>query len=92
MATIVKGYMRVSQKQSYKSTKTISKNNSNLYIMEKIREFLDVKNVTEIQRNKSNYIELAYEVRTTKKLSCDILINYLTNFPLFSSKDLDFLD
>jgi len=60
--------------------------------MEKIREFLDVKNVTEIQRNKSNYIELAYEVRTTKKLSCDILINYLTNFPLFSSKDLDFLD
>jgi hypothetical protein len=92
IATIVKGYMRISQKQSYKSTKTISKNNSNLYIMEKIREFLDVKNVTEIQRNKSNYIELAYEVRTTKKLSCDILINYLTNFPLFSSKYLDFLN
>ena len=37
-------------------------------------------------------MELAYEVRTTKKLSCDILINYLTNFPLFSSKHLDFLD
>ena len=92
LATIIKGYMRVSQKQSYKSTTTISKNNSNFYIMDKIREFLDVKNVTEIQRNKPNYIELAYEVRTTKKLSCDILINYLTNFPLFSSKHLDFLD
>ena len=51
--------------------------------MDKIREFLDVKNVTEIlaaarlatapprggsQRNKPNYIELAYEVRTTKKI------------------------
>ena len=84
--------MRISQKQLYKSITTISKNNSNLYIMDKIREFLDVKNVTEIQRNKPNYIDLAYEVRTTKILSCDILINYLTNFPLFSSKYLDFLD
>jgi hypothetical protein len=78
--------MRVSQKQSYKSTTTISKENSNFSIMDKIREFLDVKNVTFIQRNKPNYIELAYEVRTTKILSCDILINYLTKLPLFSSR------
>jgi len=84
--------MRVSQKQSYKSTTTISKNHSNFYIMDTTLGWLDVKNVTEIQRNKPNYMELAYEVRTTKKLSCDILINYLTNFPLFSSKHLDFLD
>ena len=82
--------MRISQKQSYKPT--ISKDNSNFYIMEKIREFLDVKVVTKIQRNKPNYIELAYEVRTTKKSSCDLLINYLTKFPLFSSKHLDYLD
>jgi hypothetical protein len=53
---------------------------------------LDVKNVTEIQRNKPNYMELVSQGKTTKKLSCDILINYLTNFPLFSSKHLDFLD
>ena len=82
--------MRVSQKQSYKPT--ISEDNSNFYIMEKIRDFLDVKVVTKIQRNKPNYIELAYEVRTTKKLSCEILINYLTNFTLFSSKHLDYLN
>ena len=82
--------MRVSQKQSYKPT--ISEDNSNFYIMEKIRDFLDVKVVTKIQRNKPNYIELAYEVRTAKKSSCDILINYLTNFPLFSSKHQDYLD
>jgi len=84
--------MRVSQKQSYKSTTTISKDNSNFYIMDKIREFLDVKNVTFIKRSKPNYIELGYEVRTTKIISCDILINYLKKFPLFSSKHLDFLD
>jgi hypothetical protein len=82
--------MRISQKQTYKSS--ISTLNSNFYIMDKIREFLDVKIVTEIQRNKPNYIELGYEVRTTKKSSCDLLIIYLTNFPLFSSKHLDYLD
>jgi LAGLIDADG endonuclease len=90
IATLIKDYMRISQKQSYKST--ISNDNSNFYIMDKIREFLNVKNVTKIKRNKPNYIELSYEVRTTKKLSCDILINYLTKFSLFSSKNLDFLN
>lgn len=111
IATIVKTYMRVTQKQSYGTTisalafrpnsmaaavfgeDAAKKNdNSNYYIMEKIREFLDVKFVTKIQRNKTNYIELSYEVRTAKKSSCEILINYLTNFPLFSSKHLDFLN
>jgi LAGLIDADG endonuclease len=37
-------------------------------------------------------MELVSQGKTTKKLSCDILINYLTNFPLFSSKHQDFLD
>jgi len=82
--------MRVSQKQLYKITSDIPKeNNSNLQIMEKIREFLDV---TEIKRTKEKYVELSYEVRTTKKTSCDLLINYLSVYPLFSSKHRDFLD
>ena len=73
--------MRISQKRLYKLNSNISEdNNSNFYIMDKIREFLCVKNVIEIQRTKTNYIELAYAVRTTKKLSCDILINYLIPF------------
>ena len=93
IAKIVKCYMRISQKQSYKLNSEIPENkNTNLYIMEKIREFLNVKNVTEIKRIKENYIELAYEVRTTKKESCDFLRNYLTEYPLFSSKYQDFLD
>ena len=88
ISTLVKCYMKIYQKQSYNSI--ISKDSSNFYIMEKIREFLDVKIVIVIQRNRTNYIELSYEVRTTKKYSWDILINYLTNLPMFSSKNLDF--
>jgi LAGLIDADG endonuclease len=85
--------MSVSQKQIYKTTSDIPKeNNSNFQIMEKIREFLDVKNVNEIKRIKENYVELSYFVRTTKKTSCDLLINYLSVYPLFSSKHQDFLD
>lgn len=55
--------------------------------MEKIRKFLDVKIVNEIKRTKENYVELSYEVRTKNFL----WINYLSVYPLFSSKHLDFL-
>lgn len=93
IAKIVKCYMRISQKRLYKLNSEIPEDkNSNLDIMEKIKEFLNVKNVNEIQRTKENYVELAYEVRTTKKESCDLLIDYLTTYPLFSSKLQDFLD
>lgn len=93
IAKRVKCYMRISQKRQYKLNTEISKDkNTNLYIMEKIREYLDVKIVTEIKRDKEYYTELAYEVRTVKKRSCDILINYLTIYPLFSSKHQDYLD
>lgn len=93
IAEVVKSYMRVSQKQLYKNTSDkLKENNSNFQIMNKIREFLDVKNVNEIKRIKENYVEIAYEVRTTKKISCDILINYLSVYSLFSSKHQDFLD
>lgn len=60
--------------------------------MDKIKEFLNVKNINNIKRIKENYVELGYEVRTTKKASSDLLINYLTTYPLFSSKLQDFLD
>lgn len=99
-ATIVKSYMRISQNQIARSAKIpsglspvgVAVGNSNSPIMEKIREFLGVKTVTEIKRTKKDYVELAYEVRTTKKTSCDLLINYLSAYPLFSSKHQDFLD
>jgi hypothetical protein len=82
--------MRISQKQKYNLINKID--NSNYPIMDKIKKFLDVKNVVKIKRIKPNYIELSYEVRTTKKSSCDLLINYLIKFPLFSSKNQDFLN
>lgn len=98
IAITVKNYMRISQKQLYRldagtsMDKSINKNNSNFYIMEKIKDFLDIKNVNEIKRVKKDYIELSYEIRTSRKSSCDILINYLSAYPLFSSKHQDYLD
>ena len=93
IAKDVKCYMRISQKKIYKLNSEIPDNqNTSLNIMEGIRVFLNVKKVTEIKRVKESYVELAYEVRTTKKESCDLLIDYLTNYPLFSSKYQDFLD
>lgn len=92
IAKRVKCYMRISQKRQYRLNTEIPENkNTNLDIMEKIREYLAVRNVTEIKRDKENYTELAYEVRTVKKESCNLLINYLTIYPLFSSKYQDFL-
>jgi hypothetical protein len=85
--------MRISQKRQYKLNTEIPENqNTNLDIMEKIQEYLRVKNVTEIKRDKEHYTELAYEVRTVKKESCDLLIKYLSIYPLFSSKHQDYLD
>jgi|SRR5690606_24623972 len=84
--------MRISQKRNYRlNTEIPADKNTNLDIMEKIREYLSVSKVTEIKRDRENYTELAYEVRTLKKESCDRLINYLTIYPLFSSKHQDFL-
>jgi hypothetical protein len=84
--------MRISQKRLYRSnSKLLEKNNSNFFIMAKIKDFLEIKKVKEIKRIKNNYIELSYEIRTSKKLSCEIITKYLFVYPLFSSKYQDFL-
>lgn len=95
IANRVRCYMTLSQKQLYKAkseTGLAEKDNSNFYIMEKIQEFLDVKTVNNLKRVKQDYIEEAYIVRTNKKSSCELLIDYLKAYPLFSSKHQDFLD
>lgn len=70
--------MRITQKRSYSNNSEIlENNNSNFLIMEKIKEFLEIKKVTEIKRNKDNYIELSYEIRTTKKTSCEIIYIFI---------------
>ena len=49
--------MRIYPKTIYSKNSGISKeNNSNFQIMEKIREFLDVKSVYEIKRTREKYI------------------------------------
>nr|YP_010710792.1 hypothetical protein P2Z26_mgp24 [Gonatophragmium mori]WCZ71156.1 hypothetical protein [Gonatophragmium mori] len=98
IAETVKTYMRLSQKQMYKKDYNTNSSdlklniNSNFKLMDKVRNFLNIKNVNEIKRIRKDFVELSYEVRTTKKESCDILINYLSKYPLFSSKHQDFLN
>lgn len=67
--------MRISLKRLYKFKSEIPQNlNTNLDIMEKIREYLAVKIVTEIKRNKGYYTELAYEVRAPSRIQNSILM------------------
>jgi len=47
--------------------------------------------VNEIKITKESYVELAYEVRTSKKSSSEKLIVYLSKYHLFSSKHHYFL-
>lgn len=58
IAKRVKCYMRISQKRQYRLNTEIPTNkNTNLDIMEKIREYLAVRNVTEIKRDKKKIIQ-----------------------------------
>lgn len=42
-------------------------------------------------QTREEFVELAYEVRTSKKSSSEKLIAYLSKYPLFRSKHQDFL-
>ena len=88
----IRHYMRITQKRVYgKICNDICEKNSNYHIMNLIREFLDVKSVNEIKRIQKQYLELSYEIRTSKKSSNEKLIAYLSKYPLFSSKHQDYL-
>ena len=100
IAQEIRHYMRISQKAIYGkrcnlstavNPKLLNEDRSNKHIMEKIREFLDVKSVNEIKRTRETFVEVTYEVRTSKKNSSEKLIAYLSKYPLFSSKHQDFL-
>lgn len=97
--------MRISQKQNKNYFGFEDNNNNNnlknsniiidhsyLYIMNTIKDYLNVSNLRIINRNRKNFKELGYEIRTNKIVSNYILINYLNKYPLFSSKFLDYTD
>lgn len=105
IATNISCYMRLSQNRYYyknnnelsdlksKENNKIDNNDTYLPIMENIKNFLYVKNLRLIKRNKNkNVLELGYEVRTIRIESNKILMHYLDKHPLFSSKYLDYLD
>ena len=75
--------MRISQRRVY--PKENSKyDNSYLFLMDTIKTLFSVSKIKEITRVKEKYTELAYEIRTTKRSSCELVIDYLSNYPLFS--------
>lgn len=91
----VKYYMRISQRQLYhKKSLGCNYTSSYLTVMEKIKDFLKVSRLIEINRTlrSDNFNEKGYEIRTVKKESCTILIDYLSIYPLFSSKYLNYLN
>jgi hypothetical protein len=61
--------------------------------MNEIKIYLNISNVRFNKRIRINKaIELNYEIRTLKKESNQILINYLTKYPIFSSKYLEYIN
>lgn len=93
IANSIRYYMRISQRADYLRKNDITQTKvSCLPIMTEIANFLNVSKVNSISRIKPNYTEEVYEVRTVKRFSCEILINYLSKHPLYGSKHLDFFN
>ena len=78
-------YLTISQKQTYTRKLDSSVNASNLSYMQLIAEFFKTK-VTIINRDKVNYVEKAYGVRTDKTESKIALFDYLNKYPLYGYK------
>jgi hypothetical protein len=92
IANRIKYYMRISQRVIYPRKDDFSQfTDSYLPLMNIIKEFLNVSEVKDITRVRNNYNEYLYEIRTDRRESCEILINYLSKSPLFSSIHQDFL-
>lgn len=63
----------------------------NKEIMEKIANALNIK-VKLVVRDRKSLTSSEYQIRTTNYKSNTILVNYLSQYPLFSSKYLDYKD
>lgn len=78
-------YLRISQKQRYTSRWDCTRNESNLPFMLEIAKLFNTR-IIEITRHKKTYIEMAYEVRTDKIISKNLMFEYLNKYPLFGYK------
>lgn len=89
-------YLRISQRREYHREvdhldSSFSYSTSYLPIMQAIQAYFHVANIRNIKRQHKNYIELGYEIRALRVESRQLVIDYLTKFPLFSSKYQDYL-
>lgn len=78
-------YLRISQKQMYTRKLDPNIKISNYDFINEISNFLNTK-IKLINRNKSTYVEKAFELRTDTLQSKIILFNYLEKYPLFGYK------
>jgi len=78
-------YLRLSQRQMYTRKVNSQISESNLNIMARIGYMLNTK-VIEIERNRNEYLEKAYLIRTDKIESKDLMFAYLNKYPLFGYK------
>lgn len=83
----IKYYMRITQRQRYHRESV--GNNSYLSIMTEIGGLFD-RTVKLIDRKRKDYSELGYEIRTNKNDSNVAVVAYLEEYPLFSSKFLNY--
>jgi hypothetical protein len=87
--------MRISKRTTY--PKSNGSDRSYLPIMTEICNFLHVLKVSTIERrvydkNKDLITRYFFEIKTSRKASVNLLIEYLDKNPMFSSKYLDYLD
>jgi hypothetical protein len=80
-------YMVLTQRQEYSKDSYVGK--SYLPVLQTIADCLSTK-VTSIERVKASYTERAYQVKTDKKDSKGLLLQYLDKYPLFSSKNFQY--
>jgi len=64
-------------------------NESYLKVLTEVSHFLNCSLLTRKQKSTGNEY---YTLTASSKMSLEIIINYLDNYPLFSSKYLDYND
>jgi hypothetical protein len=85
-------YHRTSVNQTLDKSNSLSNYNSSYYfIMSKIASYLDV-NLNNRERLKDGKIYSSFIITASSQKSLDLLREYLTRYPLLSSKYLDYLD
>lgn len=91
IATELINYMRITQRQSYHRESLGRRGTSYFPIMESLADFIGQKiEIINRRHKKDNRLELGYIVRSSSIESNKVIDKYLQEYPLFSSKYLNY--